>query len=89
MRDQVEFLVDGGDAAGDRRVRISDRQRRAVEPNSASKLLAELVAESQRQQRSEESDRPDQRHQPDANDLDRPGQVLAVDQDQQARVDEG
>src|SRR4029453_7157093 len=35
-RDQVELLVDGGDAAGDRRVRIPDRQRRAFEQNLAS-----------------------------------------------------
>jgi hypothetical protein len=39
VRDQVELLVDGGDAAGDRRVRIPDRQRRAFEQNLASGRL--------------------------------------------------
>ena len=39
VRNQVELLVDGGDAAGDRRVRIPDRQRLAFEPNLASGRL--------------------------------------------------
>jgi hypothetical protein len=39
VRDQVELLVDGGDAAGDRRVRIPDGQRLAFEPNLASSRL--------------------------------------------------
>ena len=39
VRDQVELLVDGGDAAGDRRVRIPDRQRLAFEPNLAGSRL--------------------------------------------------
>jgi hypothetical protein len=39
VRDQVELLVDGRDAASDRGVQIPDRQRLAVEPNLPSGWL--------------------------------------------------